>query len=39
MYDYSIGKDIVVTHWFKLFIPCYAQDKKYFKHNNNRKSA
>lgn len=38
-YDYEKEADVVVTEWFKLFIPSYASDKKEYKHNNRRKSA
>lgn len=38
-YDYDKNEDIIVTEWFKVFIPSYARDKKPHKHNNKRKSA
>ena len=39
-HDYSTGKDVLVTEWFKLYIPSYALGhKKKFKHNNKRKFA
>jgi hypothetical protein len=38
-YDHVIGKDVVVTEWFRLFIPSYVSNKKNHKHNNARKKA
>lgn len=38
-YDYKTEKDVVVTEWFRLFIPSYTSYKKHFKHNNKRKHA
>lgn len=38
-YDYENDVAIVVTEWFKLFIPRWTRDKKSCKHNNKRKFA
>lgn len=38
-YDYENDVDIVVTEWFKVFIPSYTRCKKHYKHNNMRKHA
>lgn len=38
-FDDETDTDIVVTEWFKLFIPNYARDKKKYKYNNKRKNA
>lgn len=32
-------EEIVITEWFKLFIPSYSRDKKPSKHNNQRHQA
>lgn len=36
-YDHEKNKDIVVTEWFKVHVPCYAENKKAYKYENKRK--
>lgn len=38
-YDYNTGEDVLVTEWFKLFIPSYSSRKKGRKYDNKRKNA
>lgn len=38
-WDYDKEKYVVITEWFKLYIPSYVSCKKEYKHNNKRKDA
>lgn len=38
-YDAKTDQYLVVTEWFKLYLPTYVGNKKPFKHNNKRMKA